>query len=52
MEQDLIRYGKYLSDLTLDTKEGCYRIRIIKLDGRVYQHIMLNGEVVKILEII
>lgn len=45
------RYGKYLKVNNFDTERGRYTIRIIKYDGKIYFHKMLNGKVREFLEL-
>lgn len=51
LSYNLAHYGIFLSDLTLDADDGCWRIRTIKLDNKIYQHIMLNGDIHEVFEL-
>lgn len=46
---DLMRYGEYLEDKNLETKEGIFvRITIIKYENNLWYHEMRNGFTTKI----
>lgn len=47
--KDLLRYGTILDDNEwIDVRCNLIRDRIIYLDGKLYTHRMVNGEVVEI----
>ena len=43
--KELIRYGEYLADDEIENNKGFTRIRVIKYDGKMYYHKMVNGNV-------
>jgi len=49
--ENLIRSGEFKSDITLDANDGCWRIRVVSYEGRLYQHVMINGEVNEVFEL-
>lgn len=50
--EDLLRYGIiHYDDEWIDIRCNFIRNRIIELDGKIYVHEMINGEVVEIREI-
>lgn len=56
-EQDLLRYGEYLTDDELMEKFGWERIakftriRTIKYEGKIYYHKMVNGDCIECKEL-
>ena len=43
---DIIRYGEYLADDEIENSNDDFiRIRVIKYDGKMYYHKMVNGRV-------
>ena len=53
LDKELLRYGEMLDDTNgIDLIQKSFiRIRIIKLNGKIYTHKMINGEVEEIKEI-
>lgn len=48
ISEEILHYGEYLIDNFFDTNIGCYRIRIILFEGKLFYHKMKNGEVVEV----
>lgn len=49
--KDAERYGEYLKVNNFLTIKGTYTVRIIKYEGSIYFHKMLNGKVVEFIEL-
>ena len=47
-EQDILRYGKYITDESYTTWDHhIYRLRAIRYNDHLYWHKMVDGEVVE-----
>lgn len=48
IEQEVLRYGKYITDESYTTWDGHnYRLRAVRYDRHLYWHKMVDGEVVE-----
>ena len=43
LSEKLLREGNFKADLELKDNGDNWRLRVIELDGTLYQHIMING---------
>lgn len=43
MENDVLRYGTYLSDTEKEVNGVFIRLRMIRYEDKIYKHIMKNG---------
>lgn len=48
---EIVRCGEYISDITIDNNDGCWRSRVISYDDKLYQHVMLNGSIYAVFEL-
>lgn len=48
---NMIRSGEFRTDIALDAKDGCWRIGVISYKGKLYQHVMINGEINEVFEL-
>lgn len=47
-EQDILRYGKYITDESYTTWDHhVYRLRVIRYKDHLYWHKMVDGEIVE-----
>ena len=49
--EEALRYGEIKFDITSDEKEGCRRIRVVRLNGEVVVVHQFNGEVIECYEV-
>ena len=48
LSNELLNYGEFLKCIDTIEVDGLGRIRIVKYDGKLYYHHMINGEVKEI----
>lgn len=51
LSKSLLRYGEIKADYKIGKIDDFQRIRVIRLDGKVYVHYMVDGEVMGCYEV-
>lgn len=46
-EKDVLRYGDIIVDEMYDTWRNTYRLRVIRYEGKLYWHKMVDGELIE-----
>ena len=47
----MLREGTIIKAIDFDTAKGCYTIRIVSYNDKLYFHKMLNGKVIEVMNL-